>query len=221
MDKVFQSVFYLFLIIILFKLSQFAYRVIRERRYMKELAQSGMPYIDKMDGYQFEVYLRALFQQLGYKPQITPKSGDFGADLVMKGKDKIVIQAKRYGVKNRVSLSAVQEVYGAKAYYKANQAWVVTNSYFTKQAKELAAACDVTLVDRADLQKFINEVNPVFKAREIFENITPEPRKCPKCGQDLVVRDGNGTRFFGCSSFPSCRHTEKINKEVSKSRPSL
>ncbi|WP_176521379.1 restriction endonuclease, partial [Priestia megaterium] len=132
-----------------------------------------------------------------------------------------VIQAKRYGSKNRVSISAVQEVYGAKAYYKANQAWVVTNSYFTKQAKELAAACDVTLVDRADLQKFINDVNPVFKAREIFENITPEPRKCPKCGQDLVVRDGNGTRFFGCSSFPSCRHTEKINKEVSKSRPSV
>ncbi|MFP8644559.1 restriction endonuclease [Priestia aryabhattai] len=213
MDKVFQSVFYLFLIMILFKLSKFAYRVIRERKYMKELAQSGMSYIDKMDGYQFEVYLRALFQQLGYKPQITPKSGDFGADLVMKGKEKIVIQAKRYSAKNRVSLSAVQEVYAAKAYYKANQAWVVTNSYFTKQAKELAAACDVTLVDRADLQTFINEVKPVFKAREIFENITPEPRKCPKCGQDLVVRDGNGTRFFGCSSFPSCRHTEKINKQ--------
>ncbi|MGB8268310.1 MAG: hypothetical protein WCE77_01580, partial [Priestia megaterium] len=63
----------------------------------------------------------------------------------------------------------------------------LSHSYL-KQAKELAAACDVTLLDRADLQKFINEVNPVFKAREIFENITPEPRKCPKCGQDLVVR---------------------------------
>ncbi|MFS8602644.1 restriction endonuclease [Priestia megaterium] len=98
MDKVFQCVFYLFLIIILVKLSQFAYRVLRERRYMKELAQSGMPYIDKMDGYQFEIYLQALFQQLGYKPQVTKKSGDFGADLVMKGKEKIVIQAKRYGI---------------------------------------------------------------------------------------------------------------------------
>ncbi|PEC41575.1 restriction endonuclease, partial [Priestia megaterium] len=95
MDKVFQGVFYLFLIMILVKLSQFAYRVLRERRYMKELAQSGMPYIDKMDGYQFEIYLQALFQQLGYKPQVTKKSGDFGADLVMKGKEKIVIQAKR------------------------------------------------------------------------------------------------------------------------------
>jgi hypothetical protein len=61
----------------------------------------------------------------------------------------------------------------------------------------------------------VNEVKPVFKAQEAFENIniTPEPRKCPKCGQDLVVRDGNDTRFFGCSSFPSCRHTEKINKQ--------
>ncbi|MGG0486290.1 hypothetical protein ABEY65_23105 [Priestia aryabhattai] len=58
MDKVFQGVFYLFLIMILVKLSQFTYRVLRERKYMKELAQSGMPYIDKMDGYQFEIYVR-------------------------------------------------------------------------------------------------------------------------------------------------------------------
>ncbi len=120
----------------------------------------------------------------------------------MKGKEKIVIQAKRYSAKNRVSLSAVQEVYAAKAYYKANQAWVVTNSYFTKQAKELAAACDVTLVDRADLQKFINEVNPVFKAREIFENITPEPRKCPKCGQESSRTRWEWHSFFWLFLFP-------------------
>jgi len=81
--------------------------------------------------------------------------------------------------------SFVQEVYAATAYYKRNQAWVVTNSYFIKQAKELAAVCDMTLVNHADLQKLINEVKPVFKARELFESITLEPRKCTKCGQDL------------------------------------
>ena len=70
MDNVFKSVFYLFVLVAVFKLSRFAYCVIREQIYMKELAESGMPYIDKMDGYQFEIYLQALFQQLGYKPQL-------------------------------------------------------------------------------------------------------------------------------------------------------
>ncbi|WP_374989412.1 restriction endonuclease [Priestia megaterium] len=188
------------------------YQAIRTRKHHKALLKADMPYIDKMDGRQFEIYLQILFRHLGYHPEVTKQSGDFGADLVMKRDEKIVVQAKRYGYKNRVSLSAVQEVYGAKAYYRANQAWVVTNSYFTKQAKELAAACDVKLIDREDLQALISAINPTFEAKEIYENVTPEARKCPECGKQLVVRQGKTDRFFGCSSFPACRHTEKINK---------
>lgn len=71
-----------------------------------------------MDGLQFEVYLKALFKELGYKPEVTKKSGDFGVDIVLKGKNKIVIQAKRYGNKNRVGISAVQEVYAGKRIIK-------------------------------------------------------------------------------------------------------
>ncbi|MCU7741500.1 restriction endonuclease [Priestia megaterium] len=165
-----------------------------------------------MDGRQFKIYLQILFRHLGYHPEVTKKSGDFGADLVMEGGEKIVVQAKRYGYKNRVSLSAVQGGYGAKAYYRANQAWVVTNSYYTKQAKELAAACDVKLIDREDLQALIRTVSPTFEAKEIYENVRPEARKCPTCDKQLVVRRGKENHFFGCSSFPMCRHTEKINK---------
>ena len=38
-------------------------------------------------------------------------------------------------------------------------------------------------------------------------------RMCPKCGrgwmQKKTRRDGTGT-FFGCSDYPTCRHTQKI-----------
>src|SRR6478735_4897517 len=182
MDNFITSIGYFLLFVILFKGSLMLYQAIRTRKHYKALLKADMPYIDKMDGRQFEVYLQILFRHLGYHPEVTKQSGDFGADLIMEKDEKIVVQAKRYGYKNRVSLSAVQEVYGAKAYYRANQAWVVTNSYYTKQAKE------------------------------IYENVTPEARKCPECGKQLVVRQGKGDRFFGCSSFPACRHTEKINK---------
>ena len=124
------------------------------------MIQSGIKDIDRMSGYDFEDYLKVLFKKLGYKPQVTKKSGDFGADLVLKGKNKIVIQAKRYGYKNNVSLDAVREVYASKAFYKADEAWVITNSFYTKQAKMLAEACGVRLLNRYDLQKFIVEINP-------------------------------------------------------------
>ncbi|MGQ3381175.1 restriction endonuclease [Priestia endophytica] len=201
-----------FLLVVCFYVIRSIYRWIGERMALKRLAKSGIHYIDQMDGFQFESYLKALFQELGYKAQVTPKSGDFGADLIMTGQQKIVIQAKRYGSKNRVSLSAVQEIYGAQAYYKADEAWVITNSSFTKSARALAEACNVQLFDRKALQELILEVNPTYMAEKVYQEVEPEPRKCPTCGKSLVVRQGKKNRFFGCSSFPQCRYTEAIHK---------
>ncbi|MED1202581.1 restriction endonuclease [Heyndrickxia acidicola] len=83
------------------------------------------------NGIQFERYLLVLFKQLGYKVQTTPSTNDYGADLVLDGRDgRIVVQAKRY--KNNVGIKAVQEIVSAKIYYSANRAWVVTNSHFIK-----------------------------------------------------------------------------------------
>lgn len=64
-----------------------------------------------------------------------------------------MIQAKRYGRKNRVGKSAIQQVYGAQGYYKADEAWGITNSCFTKLARALAQACNVQLFDRKTLQE--------------------------------------------------------------------
>ncbi|MFP7176258.1 restriction endonuclease [Priestia filamentosa] len=202
----------LFLLIVVFYLIRSVYQRSQERTAMKRLARSGIHYIDQMDGFQFETYLKSLFRQLGYKAHVTSKTGDFGADLIIQGQQKIVIQAKRYGSKNRVSLSAVQEIYGAQAYYKADEAWVITNSCFTKSARALAEACNVQLFDRKALQELVLEVNPTHTAQKVYQDVKPESRPCPTCGNELVVRQGKTNRFFGCSSFPQCRHTEAINK---------
>jgi len=33
---------------------------------------------------------------------------------------------------------------------------------------------------------------------------------CPRCGSDLVEREGLKGSFVGCSSFPKCRYTEDL-----------
>lgn len=116
------------------------------------LAKSGILEIDKMDGKTFEKYLEVKFEQLGYQVMRTKYVGDYGADLVTK-KDgiKTVIQAKRY--KSNVGIKAVQEAVASKGFYDSEKAMVVTNSFFTKQAKELARKNQVELWDRKEFSR--------------------------------------------------------------------
>lgn len=110
--------------------------------------------IDVMDGIEFEYFLCDLFEDHGYKAEITKASGDFGADLILYKKDEvIVVQAKRYS--GNVGVKAVQEVVAATPYYNGTDAWVVSNSYFTKAAIELAERNEVYLIDRDELIKMI------------------------------------------------------------------
>lgn len=123
----------------------------------EKLKRSGILEIDKMKGHQFEYYLQALFQSKGYNAKVTKASGDYGADLILtKNKEKIVIQAKRY--KSNVGIKAVQEIYSAKSHYDADQAWVVTNSYYTAAAKNLSKSNNVRLIDRDQLMVWSSEL---------------------------------------------------------------
>lgn len=211
-----QNMFYVFLIIILYFLYpvfRFLFRKLRERKYLKKLSKSGVRDIDNMDGLQFEVYLKALLKELGYKAIVTSGSYDFGADLIMKkDKKKVVIQAKRYGHKNKVSLDAVQQVYASKAYYKADEAWVFTNSIFTNSAQKLATACGVELYDRYRLVSFINQINPKTKPKDISNDVIAKDRPCTMCGGRLIQRKSRTSEnyFMGCSNYPNCKNTEKI-----------
>lgn len=127
---------------------------------MKRLAASGIDDIDNMDGKTFEKYLEALFKKLGYRVERTRYVGDYGADLVAwKNGIKTVIQAKRY--KKKVGVKAIQEAVAAKGYYSCEKAMVVTNSFYTKQAAELARANGVELWDRNDLVKALLSVKNV------------------------------------------------------------
>lgn len=113
----------------------------------------NMTAIDEMSGIEFEMMLKHVFQKMGYKVEKTPKSNDYGADLILtkRGK-KTVIQAKRYS--NKVGISAVQQALSAQIFYDANESVVVTNSYFTNQAKKMAITGKVKLIDR-DMLKVI------------------------------------------------------------------
>lgn len=141
---VFKSTWLLWAIILLFLFVKISYLFYQRRR----LSKAGMNQIDVMDGKTFEDYLADLFQRMGYSvKQVGSFAGDYGADLIItKGGIITAVQAKRH--KGLIGVDAVREVLGSIKMYKCNNGLVVTNSFFTKQAKKLAYSNNIELWDR-------------------------------------------------------------------------
>ena len=106
--------------------------------------------LDQLSGTEFEEFLAGLFRGQGYAVELTPSTGDYGADLIlMKDGQRIAVQAKRYA--GSVGVSALQEALSGQAYYKCQSAWVITTGVFTVNAIELATKSSVKLIGRGDL----------------------------------------------------------------------
>lgn len=109
--------------------------------------------IGKMSPYELEKYVRDVYAKRYSKAKLTPKQNDKGADVIAFKKDgqKMVIQVKHH--KNNIGTSAIQEVLGAKNYYKADSAAVITSSDFTKSAKDYAARTGVEMINGEKLSR--------------------------------------------------------------------
>ena len=109
-----------------------------------------------------EEFLKAHFEKQGYIVQLTPGTNDYGIDLICKKRysssneqeNGFVVQAKRY--KGKVGVVAVQQVIAGAKYYDCKYGMVITNSYFTKNAWELAKKSGITLWDRNILHEKFN-----------------------------------------------------------------
>lgn len=126
-----------------------------EKRLLEGSPIVSVAQVDGMTGYEFEDFLRELFVRMGYNVVQTRLSGDQGADIVAeKNGERVVVQAKRY--EGNVGNYAVQEIVAAMSLYGAHAGKVITNSFFTRSAEELAVANNIHLVDRDELESLIN-----------------------------------------------------------------
>jgi restriction system protein len=98
-----------------------------------------------LSGIEFEVLCANKLKSFGWSTSLTQGSGDQGIDIIAtKQKVVVVLQCKRYA--GTVGNKAVQEVLGGKAMISADFAAVVTNSTYTKSARQLAASSGVKLL---------------------------------------------------------------------------
>ena len=108
--------------------------------------------IDQLSGFEFELLIKSGYHSV----KITQASGDYGIDLLAK-KNQVSygFQCKRY--QKNIGVSAIQQAYGGISYYHLDRAIVITNSYFTEAAYQLAAVNDILLIDRQKLLKMLKK----------------------------------------------------------------
>ena len=120
--------------------------------------EEAVPEVDVGDvsPYEFELLVADLWDDLGWDTRVTRESHDRGIDIVATKQSpfaqKMLIQAKAYDETNKIGSAEVRKY--ATLYKQepdADQIVIVTTSYFTEEATQLAADLNVKLVDKQDV----------------------------------------------------------------------
>lgn len=185
--------------------------------------------LDELSGPEFERLLALYFRDIGYTVKEVGVGGnDGGVDLVIIDRrgEKTAVQAKCYADHNAVSVHTVRELVAAKRNHDCILSLLVTTSDLTAPAKREAEQFRVDYWHGALLEQKLTawgKWNP-GKKRKVHtskakssksnagRNITVHRSTVTcRCGSEMVIRKNRqGQEFYGCSTFPKCRHTRSV-----------
>ena len=120
-----------------------------ERSEIDSILSAGLPNrFQNIDPQSFEDLIAQLFADNNYSVEPTNYTRDYGADLIVE-KDRIrtAVQVKRYQASNLVGVSDLNQVLGAKEYYKCDAAMLITTSDYTKSSRQVSSQSNVIIWD--------------------------------------------------------------------------
>jgi hypothetical protein len=148
-------------------------------------ALSVIERVDHMPGTEFERFVLRLLKHRGYTTRRVGRSGDGGVNLIAeKGGERYSIQCRRY--QGHISSRAVSDAVGGLRQYDCSRAMVLTNSYLTAQAQQVARANACVVVDRdtilAWLADFCRDESPGLVADGDADGVIPSEFPLPPSG---------------------------------------
>ena len=192
---------------------------LRKRRLLDR--QAGIETIRSLSWKHFEELLAEAFRRQGYSVVENAGGGsDGGIDLTIRRNGNVyLVQCKQWRA-SKVGVKVVREMLGLVTAHGAHGAIIVTSGLFTQEAHVFASGVSVDLIEGQTLVDMVRAVqrqpaaSGVTTVSPSVPTLVPKSeRRCPRCNGELVVREAKrgsrvGTKFWGCSRFPSCRHTE-------------
>lgn len=185
-----------------------AFNAWRKRRLLE--SQNNISTIRNLGWKQFEELVAEAYRRKGFRVTENDKAGpDGGVDVYLKKNGQLhLVQCKQWR-SQKVGVSVVREMYGIMTAEKAVSTIVITSGIFTQEAQSFAEGKAIDLVDGSQLETLVGEVQTQKRSHEQVR----DSASCPRCGSELVIRTAKkgkdaGRQFYGCSSYPKCRHTE-------------
>ena len=167
--------------------------------------------IRKLEWKRFEDVCQQFFEKQGIRCQTTDLGPDGGIDIRLYQDDSIsptsIAQCKAWG--GYVGVKPIRELLGVMTHEKIGKAFFMTSSAYSSDAKAVADANRITLIDGPMLLTMIQRLPP--KERDSLlefatdgDYMTPT---CPKCGTKMKAVRGVAGRhdFWGCRNYPNCR----------------
>lgn len=104
---------------------------------------------------KFEELIGSIMEDLGFSVELTKATRDGGRDIIAKIKNSVTdflayIECKRYSPENKIGVGIIREVTGVHYLNKPSKSIIVTTSFFTRDAVELARKME----NQMDLKDF-------------------------------------------------------------------
>lgn len=112
-----------------------------------------------LDGWQFEEEVAKIYRKLGYKADVTKKTGDGGVDIIMyKDKKKIIVQCKHYGAE--VGPEVPRALNGVKEDFRADELILIASSGVTRASSDFIRNKPYfSILDLQDVMNLVKKIS--------------------------------------------------------------
>jgi restriction system protein len=130
-----------------------------ESAHTKDLAEKTL---DGLNWRELEYLCGVIYQDMGYKIKVTPQGNDDGVDVFAEKqtcgqKCKVIIQAKKWSMKNPVGKNVVRELDGTINLHYATNGVLVTTGRFSGGALEMEKQYSrIELIDQDKMLQLLN-----------------------------------------------------------------
>ncbi|GAE28332.1 hypothetical protein JCM9140_4549 [Halalkalibacter wakoensis JCM 9140] len=131
------------------------FQLLKTSKWVSKHLSTTLLNIDELPEQEFQQLLVPLFQKQGYSVNRTKGNRKAQPDLIVRKKGvKALVLAKRQTTD--IQANFIHDCLSLKPSFQANRLIIVTNSHFTKSAKQVAHANKVTLIDRDSLDAMLD-----------------------------------------------------------------
>jgi restriction system protein len=152
-------------------------------------------YFNEMTPDEFEKIIADKFQDKGFEIQLTPKSYDYGVDIIAdNSRERIAIQVKMYETRV-VNYKDIMYLFSGMHYYNCDKAVLVTQGILDSKAREVARKLQVEYQENFKRTATERKETNNIKLLSDFDNVWTT-FIVPLQGRDIYTGTGKKNRII-------------------------